>query len=346
MPDQSGGVQAKVCILCKKDCSKVPRLKDAAGHYACKACIAKKQAAEAAAAAAAAEPEELALEEIPAEPASPSAVSDVMCPSCGAYQGSVDQCVACGYSRSAGKKVKRAKEPKEKSGVGLGSVVSAASGLWTANPIVWVLGGLVGGGIGAAIWAVVAWKIHYEHGIIAWGVGVLAGAGVALVARGNTGMFTGIVAAVCALTSVGAGKYMAVSLAVDQIVAQLPVSAPLTDEDLQMHLGAEIADEWESAGKELKWPKGEPPEDVEGPGDLPPDLWAETTTRWKAATPEWQADYRSRTQTAVTAELETLKQTVKEDAFKGSFGLFDILWLFLALGSAFKIGSGGSDGGD
>ncbi len=344
MPDQTGGVQAKICILCKTDCSKVPRLKDSGGRYVCKACVAKKQAAEAAAAAAA--DDQPALDEIPAEPVSGSAVSDVMCPSCGGYLGSVDQCVSCGYSRSAGKKVKRAKEPKEKSGAGLGSLVSAASGLWTANPIVWVLGGLVGGGIGAVIWALVAWKLHSELGWIAWLVGVLAGGGVALVARGNTGMFTGIVAAVCALTCVGAGKYMAISMVVDQLVAQLPVSGPLSDEDVQMHLAGQITDEWESAGKELKWPNGEPPEDVEGPDDLPPALWAETTARWKAATPQWQADYRSQAQTEVAAELETLKQVVKEDAFKQSFGLFDILWLFLALGSAFKIGSAGSGGDD
>lgn len=35
---------------------------------------------------------------------------------------------------------------------------------------------------------------------------------------------------------------------------------------------------------------------------------------------------------------------VAEDAFTDSFSLFDALWFFLAVGSAYKIGSGEGEG--
>ena len=47
----------------------------------------------------------------------------------------------------------------------------------------WGLGGLVGGAIGAAIWAGIVYAIHVEIGWLAWGVGALVGLGVRLAPR-------------------------------------------------------------------------------------------------------------------------------------------------------------------
>jgi hypothetical protein len=38
----SDGDYVKICTICRQDCSGVPRLKNAAGEYACKACMAKR----------------------------------------------------------------------------------------------------------------------------------------------------------------------------------------------------------------------------------------------------------------------------------------------------------------
>ncbi|MGB6854942.1 MAG: hypothetical protein WBG49_20340 [Thermoanaerobaculia bacterium] len=43
------------------------------------------------------------------------------------------------------------------------------------KPIAWLVGGLAGGLIGAAAWMVVVYFTDYELGVIAWGIGVLAG---------------------------------------------------------------------------------------------------------------------------------------------------------------------------
>ena len=45
-------VSAKVCVLCKRDCSTRPRQKDAKGRYQCKDCIDKREAERRAAAEA------------------------------------------------------------------------------------------------------------------------------------------------------------------------------------------------------------------------------------------------------------------------------------------------------
>jgi hypothetical protein len=39
-----------------------------------------------------------------------------------------------------------------------------------------------------------------------------------------------------------------------------------------------------------------------------------------------------------------MQQEVKQAVFLGSFGVIDLLWFFLAAGSAYKLGSGQQEG--
>lgn len=63
-----------------------------------------------------------------------------------------------------------------------------------------VVGAVLGGIAGAAIWAAVAFYAHLEAGYVAWGVGILTGLGAAIFAdkKGGGGMPVGIMAAVVA----------------------------------------------------------------------------------------------------------------------------------------------------
>jgi hypothetical protein len=64
------------------------------------------------------------------------------------------------------------------------------------KPIAWLVGGLAGGLIGAAAWIVVVYFTDYELGVIAWGIGVLAGYGVRVVAGERKGTAPAVVAVV------------------------------------------------------------------------------------------------------------------------------------------------------
>jgi hypothetical protein len=73
-----------------------------------------------------------------------------------------------------------------------------------------VVGALFGGVFGAAVWAVLGWKLHFESGLVAWGIGLAVGA--ASYALGGRGMSNGLVCGFFALLSIFAGKVMAVRL--------------------------------------------------------------------------------------------------------------------------------------
>ena len=67
---------------------------------------------------------------------------------------------------------------------------------------------VIGGLIGAALWAAVAYYAHVNLGIIAWVVGLCAGAGMKLGAGTAASSLSGFVAAVVALVSIAGGKFV------------------------------------------------------------------------------------------------------------------------------------------
>ena len=80
------------------------------------------------------------------------------------------------------------------------------------------VGGLVGAIAGGLIWGLLVAAIDTELGIVAIGVGVLAGFGVVLAARGRHGVALQVIAAVCAAIGIVFGKYFAfVQVVNDQI---------------------------------------------------------------------------------------------------------------------------------
>src|ERR1043165_6883081 len=69
-----------------------------------------------------------------------------------------------------------------------------------------LIGCIVGGTVGASLWALVAYFTGYEVGILATIVGALCGAGMAVGSKGNLGFMTGAVACVVALLAIVGGK--------------------------------------------------------------------------------------------------------------------------------------------
>jgi hypothetical protein len=126
-----------------------------------------------------------------------------LCPSCRVplATGAVI-CVACGYDVRKGAKLATKKgADAEDDAPAKKASVAASFGRG-------VLYSVIGAAIGAAIWAGVAIGTHYEIGWIAWGLGALAGAGMALGHEDKDGTAAGITAAGISLAGILAAKFI------------------------------------------------------------------------------------------------------------------------------------------
>jgi hypothetical protein len=124
------------------------------------------------------------------------------------------------------------------------------------------------------------------------------------------------------------------------------VNAPaLANPDLVVRSIAEsVIAEREKAGKPVRWPDGKDPDAAWRREDFPAEIWQDAQARWKALSAEKQAEYRDSLKQQKAKEHEvamaTLHSTLSAHGFQSSFGAFDLLWGFLAISTAFKIGSG------
>lgn len=157
------------------------------------------------------------------------------CPSCGSgMEPDARVCVSCGYNPQSGQAIKTRtldlKSKKNRGGSKAASIGVAAGGL-ALKPILPLLGAIIGGLIGAGVWALISYQFNVEIGWIAIGVGVLCGIGAAMGAGGEGGVITGGMAALVALGSISLGKYAAVNWAVDDFV-QSVMSYEITLDDV------------------------------------------------------------------------------------------------------------------
>lgn len=85
----------------------------------------------------------------------------------------------------------------------------------------WAAGSMVGGFIGAVIWAVIICATGYEVGIVAWAVGGLTGLGAAFAANamGDTqGFGSGVTAAFLSLGAIYMGKAIAITVLFGDVI--------------------------------------------------------------------------------------------------------------------------------
>jgi hypothetical protein len=214
----------------------------------------------------------------------------------------------------------------------------------------WALFGGVAGAIGAAIWAAVALTTHYESGWVAWGIGLLVGLAVRMASHKDegSGFFPGIVAVMLAILAIVAGKYAAVHFMIEQAVGNAAVDPKKpgpTDADMIANIADEVVDEFEEAKKPLNWPPGVNPEDAHKPEEFPKEVWTEAKARWESKPAAERETLKSRAKQQGAVLLNNVKDQIRQEAFKQSFGLYDIIFFLLAVATAFKVGSGNSGSG-
>jgi len=212
-----------------------------------------------------------------------------------------------------------------------------------------VIGGLVGGAIGALLWAGVVVFTGYEVGWIAWGVGGLVGYGVA---KGNEGggrssTAAGTLAVVIAALAILGGKYAGIVSLMpsdDEITAMFLESFE-NEEYVVSYVADEVAADFAAQGRQLDWPAGLDPSQASSQADYPADVWAEAEGRWSGWSESERADYRREREAETVANLSEsmpeIRAAIAGGGFAGSFTPMDIIFFGLAMVTAFGVGSGG-----
>ena len=207
-----------------------------------------------------------------------------------------------------------------------------------------ILLGAVAGIISAAVWAFISYGTGYELGILAWGIGALVGFAVLLGAGNDSNPAMGGVAVVIAILAIVAGKYLAVYMHVDKEFGGLDVAVQFEDEDfLVSYIADEVVTEYEEAGKELNWPEDADMESMSAASDYPADVWAEASNRWGAMSVAERDSFKQERISQTQAKIEAFSGDLTWEAFRASFGLFDVLWFILGAATAFRLGSGATE---
>lgn len=203
-----------------------------------------------------------------------------------------------------------------------------------------LFGATLGGLVGAALWTAVAFLFHYEIGWIAWGVGVAAGYGAARFGE-RLDWTTGAAAAGIAVLSIALGKFAAVHLVVDDAIAEL-TSGPegITDELAISYVADDVAMAFHDEGRRLDWPGGAEPTNPSTQAEYPRDVWGEAARVWSELSPQERSEFKSEIAGGMQANAATIRDGAVQAGFRESFGALDVLFVLLAVGSAYKLGSG------
>lgn len=203
-----------------------------------------------------------------------------------------------------------------------------------------LIAGLIGGTIGAAIWAGIAMATQYEIGWIAWGIGLLVGFAVRLAAGAETeGFVPGVLAAVIAVAAIAGGKFATVHFLIEREAASALDDA-IVDNDAIVSIADEVVAEFEEKGQAVNWPAGQDVLIADEPGDYPPDIWAEATKRYQAIPAVDREQQKKSIAQAREAAIGIMKSELRSQVFAESFSAMDILFFLLAIVTAFKLGSG------
>ncbi len=293
----------KVCVICGQSCAGQPRIKDAQGNYAHRACVDAKIAQEHH------QQEQLPVDDagmegmwddLPEveEPAAPAGAPG-MCPSCGQRISPEHVlCVHCGFNTKTGKAMKQRVLDTSSGRDSKVLKVGAAAGGMALKPVFPLIGALVAGLIGAALWAGIVYFTNYEVGIVAWAIGGMVGIGAAIGARGEGGALTGAMAAIVAMASIVGGKYAVAYIVTHQGAMGIATMSEMTIDD--------VDDEWATGyladkhiqekldnGQRIEW------DNIEAylhsamwPDDYPRDIQRAAEAKWSSMSPAQKMSYK------------------------------------------------------
>lgn len=199
------------------------------------------------------------------------------------------------------------------------------------------VGAVIGGAIGAGIWAGVALATGYEVGYIAWGVGILVGVGAAVL--GGRGILCGVLCALVALAAIYAGKVMAASYQVSDVVHMAELM--LTEDMYREH--QKDAKDLLALGDDIRYPEYLVAHNY-GEATRPSEVTQEEIRRFqqhdepflremaarRMSYPEWKAAYKREFLSSGAVSANILE----------NLDFIDYLFGFFGIVTAFRVGMG------
>ncbi|MCB9846355.1 MAG: hypothetical protein H6811_10275 [Phycisphaeraceae bacterium] len=342
-------------------------MKDAQGRYMCRECASAMRARPAAPVAAApivaAHDDDLMASLVDDSVKSQGAP----CPGCGfPMKSGAVLCTRCGFNTHTGTAMRTMvtadqAEKEESSGRTIGIQMNG-------GPIWAMVFGAVGALIGGLIWSVITYQTQMDIGPLALLVAACCGGGVALGARGDTGIHTGLMGAGYAAATLLIARYAVIDQfvhdAVEQVRREVDSAAEdfrvalMTDDEAQVSIADDVVIEAEDRGETLRWPRGQTLETASRPGDYPPGIWDKAQRRWRgmdaAAREKYKADRKAAIEEEMRVASEELRAAISgatDEAFQesltgGGGGISrrrrgPIYWLIIGVIVGFGIGSGG-----
>lgn len=201
-----------------------------------------------------------------------------------------------------------------------------------------VLAGVLVGIPAAALWALIAYVTHYEIGWVAWGVGALIGLAVAKSAHEPSASL-GATAAALAVGALILGKVLILEFALPPILRneilkdrEATASMFLVDMGINRSFSPEVQAELEQIRERDDTLSSDAQDELQG------RMQAEASARAAAAT-KAERERLVRVHSAGILSSLGFFTTLKE-----LFSLWDVIWIGLAISSAFKIAQGVSGG--
>ncbi|MEZ6069342.1 MAG: hypothetical protein R3C10_03515 [Pirellulales bacterium] len=208
----------------------------------------------------------------------------------------------------------------------------------STNFLLAIVAGVVAGACGAGVWAAIAYYADMQIGWIAWGIGAVVG--IAMIAVGREGS---LLLALCSLVivfcSIIAGKAMAINMLISDMQADgsLPGVLEMTDENYISMLADDIAQNREDAGQQVIWPDVDYDEDYSVQDEYPADIWQQATAKWGDLGPDGQQNYREQFGVDTVEMSGAARGAIVGLGVVFTFGLFDIIFVGLAMVTSFKI---------
>jgi len=350
----------KRCIICGTSCAGQPRIKDATGKYAHKACANKQAKVQPTIQPLDLSPEEepemaAFLDDLPSpSDQQPSSGIRAACPSCGtSVANGAIICMNCGQNIQTGKGIKTFKSDVSKERVSEKSTVISQGSDVALGILKPIIGACIGGAIGAAIWAAISYYTNYEVGYVAVLVGILTGYG-AVVGAGGGGEIVAMIALVVAVLSIGAGKYTAINAYLKfkadpnnltrSEINQIYSPNSLMEEEILQFMVDVHAIEILDSGESIDWPNPETTiETAIWPNDYPNELVEYTTTTWETL----EAIDREMVLHAASEHYTDLAYDDPESfisttpiAFAdvlSTLGFYDIIWVIAAMYGTWQV---------
>lgn len=274
----------------------------------------------------------------------------IECPNCQQVQAKAEQCENCGIwfhkFESSAVPVQHVRAPQATPDAAQDAqeVTAVSSDVASKESVLGpaaIGAAAVAALLGALVWKFIALTFGYEFGLIAWGIGGAVGFAAAI--AGSRGVQAGVVCAVLAFGSIVVGKYWAYDALVDDF--QQAFSSAMEDDE-EMH--AYFEEETESARLfaagsgtdiftrrfmvERGYTYATNPANVTDAELEDFREYVEPALREMAQDPpnyeEWQA-----------GSAESFDEISPWALMREDFGILDILFIFLGIGTAFRLGS-------